>query len=147
MNYSQVKNPVWSNPEQTTIDCLVLFNNQTEFLPFTAVPDGEPPYCAQIYAECVAGQYGPVAPYAPPVPPPPPPPDPPTAEENKARAVQRLMETDWVNQPDVIDPNVNPHLLNHSEFISYRAALRTIAVIPRPGFLIWPVKPSEQWST
>lgn len=74
------------------------------------------------------------------------PPPPPTAEQNKAKAVQLLSETDWVNQPDVIDPNVNPHLLNQPAFITYRAALRAIAINPQAGDLDWPTKPQEQWS-
>jgi hypothetical protein len=36
--------------------------------------------------------------------------------------------------------------INHAAFISYRAALRAIAVNPQPGNLSWPVKPDEQWS-
>lgn len=68
------------------------------------------------------------------------------ANQNKVKAERLLAETDWVNQPDVIDPNVNPHLLNHADFITYRAALRTIAVNPQPGVLVWPTKPQEQWS-
>ena len=71
---------------------------------------------------------------------------PPTADQNKAKAVQLLAETDWVNQPDVIDPSVNPHLLNQSAFITYRAALRSIAITPQAGDLDWPTKPQEQWS-
>jgi hypothetical protein len=70
----------------------------------------------------------------------------PTADQNKTKAEKLLNNTDWVNQPDVIDPNVNPHLLNHADFISYRAALRDIAVNPQPGDLSWPTKPQEQWS-
>jgi len=76
----------------------------------------------------------------------PPPPPPASAERNKLMAIQLLAETDWVNQPDVIDPNVNPHLLNQADFIAYRAALRVIAINPQPGDLDWPVKPQEQWS-
>jgi hypothetical protein len=78
--------------------------------------------------------------------PPAPPVPAPTADQNKAKAERLLAETDWVNQPDVIDPNVNPHLLNHADFTAYRAALRTIAVNPQPGVLVWPTKPQEQWS-
>jgi hypothetical protein len=69
-----------------------------------------------------------------------------SASQNKVTAIKRLAATDWVNEPDVIDPNVNPHLLNHADFITYRAALRTIAVNPQPGVLVWPTKPQEQWS-
>ncbi len=142
MQYTQVKNPVWANAEHTLINCEVDFNDLSEeFVPFTSSPNDCTNYGPEIFYNCASGKYGPVAEYLPP-----PPPFPPTAEENKAKAVQLLSETDWVNQPDVIDPNVNPHLLNHSEFISYRAALRTIAVTPQSGFLIWPVKPQEQWS-
>lgn len=70
----------------------------------------------------------------------------PTAEQNKNEAKLKLAGTDWVNQPDVINPNVNPHLLNQSEFITYRAALRVIAINPQAGNIDWPVKPQEQWS-
>jgi hypothetical protein len=68
------------------------------------------------------------------------------ANQNKVKAERLLAETDWVNQPDVIDPNMNPHLLNHADFITYRAALRAIAVNPQSGDLVWPTKPQEQWS-
>jgi hypothetical protein len=78
---------------------------------------------------------------------PPAPPIPaPTAEQNSAKAMQLLAETDWVNEPDVINPSANPHLLNQADFIVYRAALRDIAVNPQPGNLVWPTKPQEQWS-
>jgi len=71
---------------------------------------------------------------------------PPTAEENKQRAVALLKKTDWVNQPDVIDTSLTPHLLNHAEFITYRSSLRVIAVNPIAGILTWPIEPQEQWS-
>jgi len=70
-----------------------------------------------------------------------------TAEQNKQFAMIKLSEVDWVNQPDVIDTSLTPHLLNHSEFIAYRSALRAIAVNPIDGNLDWPVKPQEQWSS
>jgi hypothetical protein len=70
----------------------------------------------------------------------------PTADQNKTKAEKLLSDTDWVNQPDVVNPSVNPHLLNPADFISYRAALRSIAVNPQAGDLVWPEKPQEQWS-
>lgn len=70
----------------------------------------------------------------------------PTAEQNKDRAVKLLQETDWVNQPDVINTSLNPHLLNQGDFLVYRSQLRAIAVNPTAGNLDWPVKPQEQWS-
>jgi hypothetical protein len=54
--------------------------------------------------------------------------------------------TDWVNQPDVTDVDINPHLVNHDEFKVYRAVLRSIAINPQPGNIDWPIKPIEQWS-
>ena len=75
----------------------------------------------------------------------PPPPPPPTAEENKYQAMGLLLETDWVNEPDVTDPNLIPHLLNKDEFDAYRLELRKIAVSPTAGYIEWPVKPAEQW--
>jgi hypothetical protein len=142
MQYLSVKNPQWANIEQTLINCDVNFTHLVdEFVPFTASPEDSEPYGRQIYADCLSGQYGNIASYLPP-----PPPPPPTADQNKSIAIRLLSETDWVNQPDVIDPNVNPHLLNHADFITYRAALRTIAVNPQPGDLSWPTKPQEQWS-
>lgn len=145
MKYTQVKNPKWSNPEHTTIDCEVDFDDlEYDFVPFTANPlDLGNPSSKQIFDECVAGQYGVVAEY---LPPPVPEPIPPTAEENKQKATALLQNTDWVNQPDVYDPTINPHLLNRDEFIAYRSALRAIAVNPTEGFITFPTKPQEQWS-
>lgn len=142
MTYSQVKNPVWANVEHTLINCQVDFDAlDDDFVPFTASPNDSTSYGSEIFAACVAGTYGPIGAYIPP-----PPPPPPTAQENKAKAIQLLSETDWVNQPDVIDPNVNPHLLNHSSFINYRSLIRAIAVHPEAGDIDWPVKPQELWS-
>ena len=77
----------------------------------------------------------------------PPPVVPPSANENQTTAMRLLAETDWVNQPDVTNPDINPHLLNHSAFITYRSQVRAIAINPTEGFLDWPVKPDAQWST
>ena len=69
-----------------------------------------------------------------------------TAEQNKQQAVQLLQQTDWVNQPDVTNTSLTPHLLNKQEFDTYRQAIRQIAVYPQAGELQWPQKPQEQWS-
>jgi len=71
----------------------------------------------------------------------------PTAEENKATAMSLLAATDWVNQPDVTNPDITPHLLNHAAFITYRSQIRAIAVSPTEGNLDWPIKPDEEWSS
>ena len=76
------------------------------------------------------------------------PPPTPTAEFNKSVASSRLYDTDWTTISDVSDPvKSNPYLVNLADFISYRSALRKIAVSPVAGFLDWPVKPVAQWSS
>ncbi len=76
-------------------------------------------------------------PYVPPVTP---------AEANKATASRLLQESDWVNQPDVSDTSLTPHLTNKAEFDAYRLTLRQIAVNPVEGDLDWPVKPQAVWN-
>jgi hypothetical protein len=70
----------------------------------------------------------------------------PTAAENKATAMQLLASTDWVNEPDVINPDINPHLLNQAAFITYRSQVRPIAINPTAGILNWPIEPISEWS-
>jgi hypothetical protein len=68
MKYTQVKNPQWANAEHTAINCDVDFDDLNEALvPFTAVASGDYPHSHQIFAECVAGQYGDIAEYVAPV--------------------------------------------------------------------------------
>lgn len=70
MKYTQVTNPQWANAEHTKINCEVDFEDLSEALvPFTAVASGDYPHSHQIFAECLAGQYGEIAEYvAPPAP-------------------------------------------------------------------------------
>lgn len=74
------------------------------------------------------------------------PPPAPTAEQNKITASNLLQQTDWVMLSDVDNPALTPHLLNKSEFVTYRSNLRSIAVNPVAGNINWPTKPVEQWS-
>jgi hypothetical protein len=69
MKYTQVTNIQWANAEQTAINCDVDFDGiSEELVPFTAVASGDYEHSHQIFAECVAGQYGEIAEYvAPPV--------------------------------------------------------------------------------
>lgn len=69
MNYSKVINPKWANAEHTAIECMVDFDDLSEELvPFTAVAEGDYPHTHEIFARCVAGDFGPIAEYvAPPV--------------------------------------------------------------------------------
>ena len=65
---------------------------------------------------------------------------------NKSQAEQLLQQTDWVEIPSVSDIANTPHLVNYADFITYRLALRTIAVNPPVTVQEWPVKPDEIWS-
>ena len=68
MKYTQVFNPRWANAEHTQINCDVDFDDLSEALvPFTAVASGDYPHSHQIFAECVAGNYGEIAEYVAPV--------------------------------------------------------------------------------
>ena len=139
MNYSNVMNPQWGDAEQNVINCIVDFEGIGQ-VPFAANPNDMYEHGKQIFADCAAGKYGPVAAYVPP------PPSVPPAAANKAEAERRLAATDWVNQPDVYDPANTPHLTNRDAFIAYRSALRAIAVNPTEGNLEWPTEPASIWS-
>lgn len=135
---TSVSNPVWANAEQTLINCDITVEQYPgEVLPFTASPDDIAEHGRKIYADSVAGMYGAVGAYVAPVIP---------AEANKAEAERRLAATDWVNQPDVYDPAITPHLTNRDAFIAYRAAVRGIAVNPTAGNLNWPTEPTATWA-
>jgi len=67
MKYKEVKNPKWSNFEQTIIECEVDFDDLIEeFVPFSAIASGDYPHTHEIFERCVAGEFGAVAPYTPP---------------------------------------------------------------------------------
>ena len=82
MNYTKVLNPQWANAEHTAIHCDVDFDDlREELVPFSAVASGDYEHSHQIFAECVAGNYGAIAEYVePPVPEYVPPPQPTKAE-------------------------------------------------------------------
>lgn len=89
MNYTRVFNPQWANAEHTAINCDVDFDDLSEELvPFTAVASGDYEHSHQIFAECVAGQYGEIAEYTPPVFQEPPQPPQPTKEELMAKLLE-----------------------------------------------------------
>lgn len=144
MNYTQVKNPVWTNAEHTMIDCDVDFDDlNEEFVPFTANPlDTSNPNSAQIFFECANGIWGEVLPYIPP------PPYVPTTDDNKQTAISLLQQTDWTTIADVGNPQMaNPYLANQTDFIAYRNSVRQIALNPVAGNLDWPTLPDEVWQS
>lgn len=82
MKYTKVLNPQWANAEHTAINCDVDFDDlNEELVPFTAVASGDYEHSHQIFAECIAGQYGQIAEYVAPVIPEPTPAPEPTKEE------------------------------------------------------------------
>lgn len=58
--------PKYVNASGTAIDCKVKFTEFNDFVPFCATSYDVEPYGIQIYNNCVAGIYGPVAPFVPP---------------------------------------------------------------------------------
>lgn len=69
------------------------------------------------------------------------------ADKNKATASQLLSETDWTATVDISNPQYsNPYLTNQDAFLSYRSAVRAIAVNPPTIPAVFPTKPDEQWS-
>lgn len=68
---TSVTNPRWTNAEHTTIDCEITTSQfGDERLPFTASPTDCEAHGRAIFADIVAGKYGPIAEYVAPPPPP-----------------------------------------------------------------------------
>lgn len=69
-------------------------------------------------------------------------------QANKAQASSLLSATDWTAIASVADPaESNPYLTNRQDFLTYRSALRQIAVNPPVTVAEWPIKPDEVWAT
>lgn len=68
-------------------------------------------------------------------------------QANKQQAEQLLQATDWVEVPSVSNTANTPHLINYQEFITYRLAVRAIAVNPPTEPATFPTKPEENWSS
>lgn len=66
-------------------------------------------------------------------------------EQVKNAATGLLSATDWVEVPSVSNTENTPHLVNFDEFMTYRLAVRAIAVDPvvTPE---WPTLPEENWN-
>jgi hypothetical protein len=67
-----------------------------------------------------------------------------TQDECKAKAIELLIATDWVEYPSVSNISFFPHLKNQQEFIDYRINIRQLAVSPieNPTF---PSLPQTIW--
>lgn len=62
-----VVNPRYARTDGSVIDCVVKFGHLADPVPFGATPFDPEPYGVQIYNDCIAGKYGPIAPYDPPI--------------------------------------------------------------------------------
>ena len=61
---TSLTNPRWSNAEHTTIDCEITTSQfGDEVLPFTAAQNDVEAHGRAIFADLVAGVYGPIAEY------------------------------------------------------------------------------------
>lgn len=67
--------------------------------------------------------------------------------QNAALARQKLQETDWSELSSVRNPAITPHLVNTSEFDTYRLKLRQIVLDPPAEVASWPELPDGVWST
>jgi hypothetical protein len=66
---TSLQNPVWSNAEHTRIDCIITTSQfGDEALPFTADSNDVEPHGRAIFAQIVAGEFGPIGEYVPPPP-------------------------------------------------------------------------------
>ena len=65
ITYSDVRNPVWADPQQTWILCEVNWDNISweDWSPCTVMASGDEPYIHEIYNRCVAGDFGAIGSY------------------------------------------------------------------------------------
>lgn len=61
-----VKNPIYITAAGDAINCNVLFESSTEYVPFNATSYDTEAYGVELYNQLVAGDWGPVAQYVPP---------------------------------------------------------------------------------
>ena len=151
MKYTSVRNPKWANAAHSRLICEVNFDDLTEdFVPFTATAFGDYPHAHEIFARCVAGDFGPVAEYVPPADI--------TGEEalNQVRGKRNNILTTEVD-PLVSNPLRWADLSDSQQqaWAAYRRALLDItATYPNPAYVwneaaqgfaetgvTWPVKP------
>jgi hypothetical protein len=72
MNYTSVTNPVYASADKSKINCMVQFAAFSSPVPFCAMASDSTAHGPQIYADLIAGKYGPIGPYVAPVQPVPP---------------------------------------------------------------------------
>ncbi|MDZ7852290.1 MAG: hypothetical protein U5L98_06480 [Halomonas sp.] len=60
-----VRTPQWANEDSTAINCLVRTNTLHQEVPFTATPYDSEAHGREIFARCLAGEFGEIAPMEP----------------------------------------------------------------------------------
>jgi hypothetical protein len=63
----------------------------------------------------------------------------------KQKGQQLLQATDWVEIPSVTNTASVPYLTNAVDFLTYRSAVRSLAINPVES-PVWPAMPAEEWS-
>jgi hypothetical protein len=59
---TSARNPQWANEERTAINCLVRTNTLLQEAPFTASPHDSEAHGKDLFARCLAGEFGAIAP-------------------------------------------------------------------------------------
>lgn len=63
-----VSNPIYSNPENTSINVQIEFKEMTGLQPFTAMANDPEIHGAQLFKDLMSGKYGAISPYVEPPP-------------------------------------------------------------------------------
>lgn len=129
MNVLDIKNMVFANQQNTEITCDVLFEHfAPEWLPFSANPEDPEAHGREIYARCMAGDFGSIGAFAQPS-------IDEIAVQVRAKRDTLLLASDWTQLPDV--PQATKDL-----WVAYRQALRDVT--EQSGFpqnVTWPTSP------
>lgn len=130
MNVLEVKNLNFSDAEQTSIECEVLFAEfSPEWLPFGARADDPEAHGREIFSRCMSGEFGSVGAYVPPT-------EEFIAEQARAKRNSLLSASDWTQLPDV--PQATKDL-----WVAYRQALRDVtSQAGFPASIAWPTPPT-----
>lgn len=60
-----VRNPQWASKDGSAINCWIRTNTLVEEVPFTASKHDPEPHGREVYARCLAGEFGNIAPMEP----------------------------------------------------------------------------------
>ncbi len=129
MDYTDVTHPVYANAGGSAISCLVTLTQFAQPVPFLGMASDPEPLGLVIFAELVAGKYGPVRDFQPP-------PHDVLADTVRSARNALLSACDWTQMTDV-------PAATRAVWQPYRQALRDIT--RQTGFPVdihWPKAPS-----